>query len=323
MFGNARKCLKAALLGSVFAVVFLPAAVAKDEPAAKPKTGAASPEALKVDVSLNVWKRTRSFQRLERAIFDGVKLDESQKSLVKSAFEALYTGMRENPNNARRYPQTYRVLSEDERMSREADLAAAEKAGNEKLVREIKADIAKHTAGTDENFTRIPEDIVGELRPLLKDPQKADYERVAARWTALEVGGPFEGPVRMLIRCVKDPELKLNPTQRLAAETILGETMLAVRKNRDPQNIAELAAKARLKLRDELTNEQRDHMEKTLQMFVDELQLVRVYAEKWFASRGRAVPSEHYQPIPWEKAKKPALKKPAMKKPEKKDEKKD
>jgi len=297
MLRNTGKCLMVLLLGLCWAMVLSPRAVAGEKPAVKTKVKAQAKD--DISLTVHVWKRIRSFQSLERAILAGVKLDAGQRSSVTKAFEGLYRGMRNDPQKASFYPRAYPVYDAEKLKKRKVALKEAKKAGDEKLRKKIKADIDKHTIGSEANLSPIAEDIATDLASVMRGNQIADYKRVVDRWRALKARGPFDGPIRMMIRAVQDPELKMDAEQRLAVEYVLADTQLALRKNRDPENVVKLATSAREKIIKILKSEQRTHLDKTLHMLAGEMKAIRNYANKWFGSRGRATPAHFKQPVPW------------------------
>jgi len=303
MLVTIRKCVAIVLLASFCATGLSSRAVADDAPKTKLKLKSKSKAdgSNSSDPPLRVWRRTRSMEKLERAILTGVKLDDAQRTTVKKAFTKLYKVMRDNPRRASFYPQAYEAYSGEKLKSRKDDLKRANKAGDRKLAKEIEADIKKHTVGSETNLTPVPEDIIPELAKVMRGDQISAYQKITARWVTLRPRGPMDGPFRMILRAIKDPELKLSAEQNEASYNLLGEIQMQVRKNHDPDNVAKLSVLARDKVMKLLKGDQRSHFNSTLLLLAAERKAIRNYAKKWFGSRGRVMPKHLNQPIPWEK----------------------
>jgi hypothetical protein len=293
-----RKCMVVALLGFFCVTGFSSGAVADGAPSAKPKSKGDRSDS--GDPPLRVYRRLRVFMNLERAILSGVKLDASQRSEVKKRFAALYRQMKDDPRKASFFPEAYSTYSDTELKSRRADLAAARKAKNGKLEREILADIDKHTVGHESNLTPGVAGIIDDLSPLMKGNQLSAYKRIVDRWSKLTPTGPFNGPFRMLFRAIQDPELKLSKEQEKPVYRLLNEANAEVRADRDPASVAKVSASLRAKIMKILKTDQRTHFDRTLRELAQEYKAVKTYAHKWFGSRGIAVPKHYSYPVPWE-----------------------
>ncbi len=303
MLMNIRKSMVVALLLLGIATVFSSRLLADDVPQLKGEKNAMmqATGADSADPPLRVWRRTRSFMQLERGILEGVKLDDAQRETVKKAFADLYGRMKSNPSNAGFTTGVYSAYTPAELKVQRARVKAAESAGKKDLVKVLEAEIEKHTVGTAANFRPVPEDILPELAAQMRGEQIVAFQKVSARWTALKPRGPIDGPIRMLIRGIKDPELGLSAEDQAAAYAILGEAQTESRKVHNQANIAKYSAQAREKILKLLKGEQRAHYDKTINALAADRKAVREYAAKWFGSRGRVMPSHLSQPVPWEK----------------------
>jgi|GEM_PF-4477563 len=295
MSKSVQKTWVVALLGLSCVVAFSRGTLAGEGAVVKAKPQ--PPSELKLPV--HIWKRMRTMKRLEKALLTGVKLDAAQRTAVKKVFADLYRRVDETPSLGGFYPRAYPTYDAAKLKKRKDDLKAARKKRDSKLVREIQADIDKHTAGSDANMTPIPEDILPDLAALMKSDQIADYQRIVDHWTALKPRGPFDGAFRMLTRAILDPSLELTPDQLQQTKKIVSDTFQLVRKNRDPENVAKLATLAKKKIMKGFNKQQQAQLNQSLRMFADEMKAVREYANKWYANRGLAVPAHFRQPIPW------------------------
>lgn len=231
------------------------------EPAKSAGIGTREPEPWELVVGERVWVRVKAFERLHKMILDRVPLTDEEKKEFADKFADIKKRMIENPRWASR--GTPRPLwSKEERAALETKLAEAQAKGDSAAAAELQTEIAKGTSGTEENSHWDWKELAAEVQDTARPEKRDAVVAVVDRWGPLERTMPFDGPIRMLNRALRDPDLKLSEEQRNGVQKALAEAMkeLPTDKRSDTKK-QEAGAQAKARVMSILNDEQKKILE--------------------------------------------------------------
>lgn len=229
-------------------------------------------EPWELQVGERVWLRIQEYKRLQAMILERLELTAEDKKAINNKFAEIQSRMIEDKQMAIQL-RPNRLWTPEELAELEVRLSEAQSAGDTKAAEKIQLEIARGSHGTDENLTVNQVAILDEVREVTRPELRESLDTVISRWTWLERGAPYDGPVRMLNRASRDPDLKLSDEQReavrAAISTALNEIPTHKRSEANKKEAAEKAYSAVMKV---LNNEQSKIVDRNIAAFQHQLQ---------------------------------------------------
>ncbi len=204
-----------------------------------------------------VRRRMEQLNELHESIKKSLNLNDKQKNAIDKIFEEyLKTIARIDPRLPIKFPPGEEPPPE---------------------VRQVQKNVAK--------LTDQPVDLLERLEAELNDDQRKKLARLVGRWETIFVRSVGEGPLRLVGRAVKDPNLDVSDQKREALREIVKQAIESVGFGRpDEATLSRAVGDARAKIIKQLTPEQKAHFIETLNI-LQKQRALELKRYKWLRDR--------------------------------------